>query len=109
MSRAARRHGALAAVLLAAATLASASPELARQHACMGCHALSDKLVGPSFADVAARYAGKPAAVDTIAKAIRAGSKSAWGEMAMPAQPQLSVQDAETLARWVMQTAPAGK
>lgn len=79
-----------------------ASPELARKHACTGCHAVNEKMVGPSFTEVAKRYADKPAAVETIAKSITTGSKGAWGEMPMPAQPQLSAQDAEALARWVM-------
>ena len=102
-----RRRGAIRMALTATllgtiATTPLASPELARKHACMGCHAVNEKVAGPSFVEVAKRYAEKPAAVETIAKSIASGSKGAWGEMPMPAQPQLSVQEAETLARWVM-------
>ena len=98
------------AVALCAATFAAyASPELARQQGCLGCHALSEKLVGPSFAEVTKRYSGKPAAAESLAKNILAGSKGAWGEMAMPPQPQLSAQQADALARWLLQAGLAGK
>jgi cytochrome c len=96
------------AVLLASAS-AQASPELARKHACMGCHAVDQKVVGPAFAEVGQRYAKTPAAVELLSKTIRSGSKGAWGDMPMPPQPQLSAEDAEALARWVMSAAQTPK
>ncbi len=94
---------------LLASAAAYASPELARQHACTGCHAVDQKVVGPAFADVAQRYTKTPAAAELLAKTIRNGSKGAWGDMPMPPQPQLSAADAQALARWVMSTAQTPK
>lgn len=100
----------LVAVALCTATCAAfASPELALQQGCMGCHALNEKLVGPSFAEVTKRYSGKPAAAESVAKNILAGSKGAWDAMTMPPQPQLSAQQADALARWLLQAGLAGK
>ena len=103
-------HGDLAAQtrsLAADAKVARASAprspaELAKQAACMACHAVSAKLVGPSFRDVAAKYAGDGAAARKLAASIRAGSVGTWGVVPMPAQPQLGEADALALARWVL-------
>ena len=57
---------ALLAALLAAPA-AWASPQLAQQKTCMACHAVERKLVGPSYKDVAAKYAGQPGAADKLA------------------------------------------
>ena len=94
---------ALAAEVKVAKAPSSRSPaELAKQSACMACHAVSAKLVGPSFRDVAAKYAGDSAAPGKLASRIRAGSVGTWGVVPMPAQPQLAESDALALARWVL-------
>ena len=54
---------------------------------------------------VAAKYADQPDATEMLAKGIRAGGTGKWGEMAMPAQPQLSEADAKKLAAWVLKGA----
>jgi cytochrome c len=71
----------MGATLLTAAAAASAlaSPELARKHGCTGCHAVDQKVVGPSFADVADRYRNIPAAAELMAKHIRSGVSGVWG------------------------------
>jgi cytochrome c len=80
---------------------------LARQRACLNCHAIDRKLVGPSFADVSARYAGsaeaQPAVVALLAQRIREGGSGAWGVVAMPASPAVSPEESLTLARWVLE------
>jgi cytochrome c len=89
----------------AAAASAPASPELARAHACMACHAVEQKVVGPSFVDIAKRHRQTSGAASLLAKHIREGVRGAWGEIPMPAHPQLSAADADTLANWVLSTA----
>ena len=76
--------------------------DLARQSACMACHAVTAKVVGPSFRDVAAKYAGDASAPAKLAARIRAGGVGTWGTVPMPAQPQLAESDALALARWVL-------
>jgi cytochrome c len=95
-------HALAAVVLLCAAVGAAASPELARQRNCMNCHALERKLVGPSFRDVAARYAGQPDAAPRLARKIVQGGAGAWGPVAMAANPQVSAVEANKLAAWVL-------
>jgi cytochrome c len=89
----------------AAALLASPAwgdENLAKNKNCMACHALDKKLVGPSYKEVAAKYAGATGAVEKLAVKIQKGGTGAWGAIPMPANPQVSDAEAKTLAAWVM-------
>ncbi|MCP5286727.1 MAG: c-type cytochrome [Burkholderiaceae bacterium] len=93
---------AVAALALgAAATPAFANLALAQKNACMACHAVDKKLVGPAYADVAKKYAGQKDAVDKLKASIKAGGSGKWGPVPMPPQAQLSDADLTTLATWV--------
>lgn len=81
---------------------AFASAELAKQKNCMACHATDKKLVGPSYKDVAAKYKADKNAPAALAKKIREGGVGNWGQVPMPANPQVSEQEAGTLAKWVL-------
>jgi cytochrome c len=93
---------ATALVLAAAASPALANLALAQKHACTACHAVDKKLVGPSYADVAKKYAGQADAAKTLAASIKAGGSGKWGPVPMPPQAQLSDADLATLATWVL-------
>jgi cytochrome c len=77
--------------------------KLLNAHACAGCHALDEGVVGPSFRQVAARYAGEPDTRRRLADKIRNGGKGAWGQVPMPPNAGLSEAEAQTLAAWVLQ------
>jgi cytochrome c len=81
---------------------AFANADLAKKNACMACHAVDKKLVGPSYNDVAKKYAGQKDAEATLAKSIKAGGSGKWGPVPMPAQAALSDADALTLSKWVL-------
>src|SRR5262245_18905881 len=53
-------------------------------HACSGCHALDKRVVGPSFREVAKRYAGDAGAAARLAAKVRKGGQGAWGPAPMP-------------------------
>lgn len=92
-------------VAAVAATLSSpafASLDLAKAKACMACHAVDKKLVGPSYQEVAKKYAGQKDAEAMLAKSIKAGGSGKWGAVPMPAQAALSDAEAATLAKWVL-------
>ncbi len=92
----------LVLVLPVLPVVSQASPALAQKHACGACHAVDRKLVGPSFRDVARKYAGEQEAVARLSASIRAGGAGRWGAVPMPAQPRLSEADARALAAWVL-------
>ena len=94
----------LSAVILAlAAAPVLASPQLAQQKNCMACHAVDKKLVGPSYKEVAAKYAGQKDAVDKLTQKVLKGGSGVWGAVPMPANPQVSEAEAKQLVQWVMQ------
>ena len=62
MKRVLLTFAALAAVTMAAPAMADEA--LAKSKNCMACHAVDKKLVGPSYKDVAAKFAKDPGAVD---------------------------------------------
>jgi cytochrome c len=76
---------------------------LTQKHSCTACHALDKKLVGPSFADIAKKHAGK---ADYLAAKIKSGGQGVWGAIPMPPQ-SLSDADAKAIAAWL--AAGAGK
>ena len=79
-----------------------ASPQLAQQKTCMACHAVDRKLVGPSYKDVAAKYASQPGAADKLAEKIVKGGAGVWGAVPMPANPRVSAAEAKQLAVWIL-------
>jgi cytochrome c len=81
---------------------AGATPQLAQEMRCMNCHALDRKLVGPSFRDVARRYAQQPQAQARLAEKIVKGGAGAWGPVPMAANPHVKPEDAQRLAAWVL-------
>ena len=76
---------------------------LLNKNGCMACHSVNTKVVGPAFADVAKKHAGK---ADYLAGKIKSGGSGVWGAVPMPAQT-LSDADAKTIAAWL--AAGAGK
>lgn len=81
---------------------ARANLELAQKHSCTACHGVDKKIVGPSYQDVAKKYAGQKEAVALVSDSIRKGGAGKWGPVPMPAQPALSDADVKTLAAWVL-------
>lgn len=90
------------ALSLTVAAPAMADMALATSKNCMACHAVDKKLVGPSYKDVAAKYAGQKDAADKLAVKIIKGGSGAWGAVPMPANAQVSEADAKKLAAWVL-------
>lgn len=102
--RVAQARGQPVATAAAAApvSVAAGSPrELANRNACMACHGVDQKLVGPAFRDVSSKYASRSDAEAYVAGKIKSGGVGVWGQVPMPAQ---SVKDdeARVLARWIL-------
>ncbi|MFN3302369.1 MAG: c-type cytochrome [Roseateles sp.] len=91
----------IVSLALIAPAAAFANQELAQKKMCMACHAVDKKIVGPSFKDVAARYAKDKDAVKKLSEKVIKGGKGAWGEMVMPPNA-VTPAEAETLVKWVL-------
>ena len=76
--------------------------DAARTSACTACHGVSEKIVGPSFRDIAQRYAGDSAAERKLVTKVKAGGSGNWGTVPMPAQAQLDDAEARALVAWIL-------
>ncbi|MBA4195699.1 c-type cytochrome [Hydrogenophaga sp. IBVHS2] len=81
---------------------AMADEALAKSKNCLACHAMDKKLVGPSYKDIAKKYAGDAKAVDMLATKIQKGGAGVWGAIPMPANPQVSDAEAKKLSAWIL-------
>ena len=88
-------------LMVGLASVSFASEQLAKQKGCMACHDMKAKKVGPSYADVAKRYAGKPDAVNYLAGKIKKGGAGVWGPVPMPPQ-NVTDAEAQQLAKWIL-------
>ena len=98
-------------ILVAIATLAAglvtslpalADTQLATSKNCMACHAVEKKLVGPSYKDVAAKYIGQADAVEKLTVKVMKGGSGVWGPVPMPANAQVSADEAKKLVAWIL-------
>lgn len=76
--------------------------ELVGKSDCFGCHSVSSRINGPSYKEVAERYAGRPEAVDSLATKIITGGAGNWGEIAMTPHPNLSKEDATAMVKYIL-------
>jgi cytochrome c len=94
----------LAAAGLMVAGHASADEALAKSKNCMSCHATDKKIVGPSYKDVAKKYAGKADAVAMLEGKVKKGGSGAWGTVPMPPNAAVSDADVKKLVAWILAT-----
>lgn len=107
------KHKAAAVAAGAAAGAAAAKPAeakvdmlagqaLAQRSACMTCHAVDKKVVGPAYKDVAAKYKGDKTAEAKLIEKVKKGGSGVWGTIPMPPNAQIKDDDIKTLVKWVL-------
>jgi cytochrome c len=79
---------------------------IAKQNACLGCHAINKKIVGPSFQAVAEKYKNDASAQAFLKNKIAKGGSGSWGVVPMPANTKLSDADLSLLTSWILRGAP---
>ena len=92
----------IAIALSSGAALAADAEQLLKDKACLTCHQVDKKVVGPAYKDVAAKYKTRKDAEAYLTKKIREGSTGVWGPIPMPPNGTVSDEEAKTLAKFVM-------
>ncbi len=69
---------------------------------CSSCHQLDRSSIGPSFQDVARRYAEDGEAPAKLASKIINGGSGVWGETAMAAHPQITEDEASVMVDFIL-------
>ena len=80
---------------------------IAKKNACLGCHALNKKIVGPSFESIALKYKNDTNAQSFLKNKILKGGAGSWGVVPMPANAKLSDVDLSLLTIWILRGAPS--
>jgi cytochrome c len=92
-----------AALALAIAAPSQASEALAKKYNCTACHAVKGaKTVGPTYADVAKKYAGQKGIEAKLAEKVKKGGTGVWGQIPMPPNPTVPDADLQALVKWVL-------
>ncbi len=90
----------LPAAVIPVATTTPSVRDLAQKYTCTACHQSDRKLVGPSHADIAAKYRGNAGAEAMLMAKVRAGGSGVWGSTAMPPHAEIGDDDLRALVRW---------
>ncbi len=80
--------------------------ELAKRSACIACHGVEQKVVGPGFREIGSKYKGESDAEARLIARVRAGGSGVWGPVPMPPQAHLSEEDVKTLIQWILAGSP---
>ena len=93
-------------VVAAATGGAAGVKSLLGANACLACHGMKSKIVGPGFNEVVAKHKGRADVESYLVSKIKGGGVGVYGSVPMPAQPQLSDADAKAIAQWIASGAP---
>ncbi len=75
---------------------------LARKHACVACHAVDQRTVGPSFLEIAGKYRQTTEATTALVSRMKSGGVGTWGSVPMPPQAHVSEGDLQAIAQWIL-------
>lgn len=93
---------ACAALGMSGTAFAQDAAKLAQTKACLACHAVDKKVVGPSYKEVAAKYRKDKTAEARLIKKVREGGVGAWGQVPMPPNTTVSEKEAQILVKWIL-------
>lgn len=98
---------AVSAALVMAGTLSSiqfaaADEAMAQKKGCLACHGVENKIVGPSFKEIAAKYKGDDSAAVTLEEKVIKGGSGVWGSIPMPPNSAVSEEESKALVTWVL-------
>ncbi len=95
----------IAAILLTGN--AQGDEALVKSKNCMACHAVDARRIGPSYKEIAKRYAGQKDVEAMLAEKIIKGSKGAWkqelkAEVLMPPNARVKPEEAARIVQWIL-------
>lgn len=67
---------------------------------CMACHNADERLIGPSYKEIAAKYSEKD--IEILASKIIDGGSGVWGSVPMQPHPQISKEDAKKMVEYIL-------
>ena len=93
---------AFVAAFAAAPARAQNVDDLLKKHACLSCHAVDKKLVGPAYKEVAAKYRPQKDAQKLLVEKVKKGGVGAWGQVPMPPNAAVPDADLNAMVKWIL-------
>ena len=69
---------------------------------CIGCHQKDEKLIGPSYLEIAAKYPATDENISMLAGKIMLGGKGVWGQVPMTPHTKLTEDEAKTMVKYIL-------
>jgi cytochrome c len=77
--------------------------ELISKSDCFTCHKVDEPLTGPTYRDVANKYASQaPGIIPQLADKVIKGGTGVWGQVPMLPHPNVSQSDAEKMVKYIL-------
>lgn len=76
--------------------------DIAKQRNCLACHGLQNKIVGPGFNEIAARYKSDASAAAKLLQKVKSGGSGNWGSTPMPSQAGIPDSELQMLIKWIL-------
>ncbi|SEN06513.1 cytochrome c [Chryseobacterium taichungense] len=67
---------------------------------CSGCHAVNERMIGPSYQEIADKYSEKD--IELLASKIIEGGSGVWGNVPMSPHPQVSKDEAKKMVEYIL-------
>lgn len=80
----------------------SKATALLNQHNCVACHGITNKIVGPGFSEIMAKYKGDTGAQIRLEAKVKNGGSGAWGPIPMPPHASIKDEDIKAMVRWIL-------
>ncbi|MGH7604069.1 MAG: ThuA domain-containing protein [Gemmatimonadaceae bacterium] len=87
------------------ATGLAAGRRLIEANDCLSCHQFNRRSIGPAYIDVARKYHNDSASIARLVRKIRQGGSGVWGDVTMPAHPNLTEEQASTMLAYILSLA----
>jgi glucose/arabinose dehydrogenase/cytochrome c551/c552 len=84
--------------------LKSKGTTLIQNATCLSCHTAQDKIIGPSFVEMAAKYKPDEETIELLAGKVKTGGGGVWGPIPMPAHPQYNDKDIREMINAMLAT-----
>ena len=69
---------------------------------CVGCHHKENKLIGPSYKEIAEKYPSTDENITLLASKIIKGGKGVWGAVPMTPHPKVTEDDAKSMVKYIL-------
>ncbi len=76
--------------------------ELIAKSDCLTCHKVSEKVTGPAYRDVAAKYEATDANISLLAGKVIKGGSGVWGTIPMTPHATVSEADAKQMIKYIL-------